>query len=890
MRNIITIILLLFSYIVGAQTHPCYLTTSSAKKETKKLIEKEDWAINNFEELKIRTDVYANREPDWLESRLQMYWNTHATDVYIKSEFFDHVGGKKAPVPTVAFTGSRGHATNYVRPRLEDLQPRQEDPRGMYLANNTIEGKPFEWVPIGRTGRIIESINSEILGIARDAAFLWWITGEEKYGRLANKVIDTYMSGIYYRNIPKDMTDGHQQTLVGMSSFEVIHEDALNALVPMYDFLYDYIKKNAPKKIEIYEAAFKKWADNIINNGVPHNNWNLIQARYIMNIAIILGDDKSYSDGKGKQYYTEYVLEKSSLRQWSLSKLADYGFDSKTGIWAESPGYSINVVRDYAEFADLLGYNMDYNLVNRLPIIAKAVAATPQYLFPNRMVVGFGDTHPSELNPILFEKMVKNAQLFKNRNQEVEFTKMLKLFSKSTTTKGINRPVAVTSFFLDKPLVIDNEIKAGDINDYVTPLFYSPNVSWLVQRNGMNKNNSLMISQNGSYGNHMHANGINMELYGKGYPLAPDAGIGFTLYQGQDYLEYYSQFPAHNTVCVDGISSYPIMKSSHAFRLTGSFPSSGEKIDYTPITYSEVDFLEPETQAEQKRVMGIINTSDTTGYYVDIFRSRRRDGNDKMHDYFYHNLGQRMTLACSDGSSLNLQNTQELSFAGAHLYAYSYIYNQKSSVTDSDVKSSYTIDMPDNDNITMTMWMKGEKDRTLFSALSPVNEGLSRIKEMPYVIKEQPTLTYVARQSGEAWTRPFVAIFEPSTVSSKGTINNISYPKVNTSAKSVEAIEVEHTTGRRDLIVSADDNKAMSNIGSTKVRAKYVVIAGNDMVFMGEGTWLDTESITIESALPSNVLLQQREGKWYYKSDVPVTITILGKIIKKGISKELCLL
>ena len=32
-------------------------------------------------------------------------------------------------------------------------------------------------------------------------------------------------------------------------------------------------------------------------------------------------------------------------------------------------------------------------------------------------------------------------------------------------------------------------------------------------------------------------------------------------------LEYYSQFPAHNTVCVDGISSYPVMKSNHAFKL-----------------------------------------------------------------------------------------------------------------------------------------------------------------------------------------------------------------------------------------------------------------------------------------------------------------------------------
>lgn len=70
-----------------------------------------------------------------------------------------------------------------------------------------------------------------------------------------------------------------------------------------------------------------------------------------------------------------------------------------------------------------------------------------------------------------------------------------------------------------------------------------------------------MTSLNGSRGNHQHANGISMELYGKGYVLGPDGGIGKYLYSGDDYHEYYSQFPAHNTVCVNGVSAYPVMMS-----------------------------------------------------------------------------------------------------------------------------------------------------------------------------------------------------------------------------------------------------------------------------------------------------------------------------------------
>ena len=222
------------------QGHPRYLTNADSKQETLQLIKEEAWAQDVFERLEQRTSRYADLGEDWLSSRLRMYWNTHATDVYIKGETYDHAGGNRAPAPTVMFTGSRSHATNYRRPKLEELQPCQEDPKGMYLANSTLEGNPYEWVSIGKTGRMIESINREIMGYARDGAFLWWLTGEEKYARMAASVFDTYMTGIYYRNVPVDLNNGHQQTLVGMTSFEVIHEDILNELVPLYDFLYDY--------------------------------------------------------------------------------------------------------------------------------------------------------------------------------------------------------------------------------------------------------------------------------------------------------------------------------------------------------------------------------------------------------------------------------------------------------------------------------------------------------------------------------------------------------------------------------------------------------------------------------------------------------------------------
>lgn len=877
------------------QAHPRVLTTPEGKQETWNLIKTEEWAKDVFDKLRERTEKYTDltaTRPDWLLSRLAMYWKSHATEVYIKGETFDHAGGEKAPYPTVRYTGTRGTAATHGRPRLADIVPYDDDNGNVTFCNNAFPDRPMESVHPSKTGRNIESLNCEILGIARDAAFLYWMTEEEKFAKLAAGVFDTYMTGIYYRNVPVDLNHGHQQTLVGLTSFEVIHEDALHIAVPLYDFLYDYLKANYLQKMEIYAGAFKKWADNIIANGVPHNNWDLLQARFIMNVGLVLEDNKAYADGKGREYYIDYVMNRSSIRQWSLTRLAEYGFDSKTGIWAECPGYSSVVINDYANFVNQFDNNLRYDLVKAMPVLSKAVATTPQYLFPNRMICGFGDTHPGYLNTNFFVRMIQNAQANGKKEQEDYFTALLKCLNPGAGNEKAEKKnvrVSVNSFFEDKPLTLNPEVQAGKIEEYVSPLFHAPNVSWLVQRNGMDPRSSLMISQNGSEGNHMHANGISMELYGKGYVLGPDAGIGLFLYSGLDYAEYYSQFPSHNTVCVDGISSYPVMKSNHSFELLSCFPASAEPGgEFTSVTYSNLYFREPESRADQTRMMGIVTTAPETGYYVDVFRSRKEKGGDKMHDYFYHNLGQTLTLTAADGTDLNLQPTEELAFAGAHLYAYSYLYDKKVAATGKDVKATFTIDMKDKggDDISMNLWMKGEPDREVFTALSPMTEGLSRTPGMPYNIKEQPTLTFVARQHGEAWNRPFVAVYEPSTRKEPSAIQAVSYfDAEETALTDFAGICVKSKNGRTDHIFSLSDATQTATYQGMKVKADYAVISNryagdNRTLFMGNGTQLIAPGVSIRTSVPANVLLEQKQGKWYILSSASCTVVIGGKKMK----------
>lgn len=731
----------------------------------------------DYEQLKTKTDVYLDkveRQPDWLLSRLQMYWKSHATDVYIKGETFDHPGGERAAAATVKFDGTRSHGTQYNRPKLEDVIPYDDDAEGRVTMISKATGQ-MEQVHPSKTGRQVSSLNRHILGIARDAALLYGKTGDERYAKMAFGVFDTFLKGIYYRNIPIDMTHSHIQTLVGMTSFEVIHEDAINEVTEMYPLLLRY--KPCQKNRTLYDAALKKWAENIIPHGVPHNNWDLIQATFLVRIALVLQQDQTYADGRGRDYYLDYVLNQSSLRQWSIKRLADYGFDPQTHIWFESPGYSLGVVKDFVVFADMMDREAGTDVLSAIPVIEKAVFATPQYLYPNRMICGFGDTHPNYITPRIAELLIAYAERHGDQS----------LKSRAEALRKAIQP--------DAP--------AADIEAYVSKTFYSPNVSWLMQRTGMDPQHDLAISLNGALGNHQHANGISMELYGKGFVLGPDAGIGRVLYSGDDYHEYYSRFPAHNTVCVDGVSDHTVMMSQHPFEVQFLKEAA-------TATVSQVSFLEPETQSTQLRTNGIIKT-EKGGYYIDIFRSRRQDGKDKFHDYFYHNMGQAMTLTASDGSSLRLQPTEELSFAGGHLMAYSYLHDKYAATTACDVKATFTTLCPDGRRIDMTMWMQGSGQRDVFQALSPVNLEYERLGDfMPYKVDEQPVLTYVARQHGDAWSHPFVAVFEPSDSNEPSEIASAEF--FTPDGDDAVGIKVILKSGRVDVITATPSHyQATSN-------------------------------------------------------------------------------
>lgn len=850
----IGIFLLLLGHVAYAQfafpdkierAHPRLISPALSGKKIEGCIKKSDDVKGDYDKIKSSIAKYVQlykSDPEWLSSRFQMYWKSHASDVFVKSRFYSHATGK-APVPTVRFTGQRDYITDYKTPKLEDVLPYSEDERGLYLQHK--ETNKWEWVHPKKTGRIIENINENIMKIARDAALVYFVEKDEDYARLALHLFDVYMHGLYYRKEPIDLNKGKGQNVIGLTSFQVIKENIVDELAGCYDFLYDYIQENQSGKNQIYTTSLKKLAEIIIKNGVPDNNWNLHQANKVIEIALVLDDNSAYEDGKGCQHYLNRVFNESEARQWSVLDVLDHSYDANNGVWNEcSSGYALSVAKAYTELARIVQETLEIDVMPQMPVVNKAVEVMPQYLYPNKNIVAFGDSHYGQLETEPFLDLISNAQIFNKREQEEKLTAMLfMLHDKAELLNPAKSKNAFRELLYNSKVELDAGIDAADLSDYTTASFYASSVSWLVLRNGMDVNNGLMISQAGSLGNHAHSNGIAMEFYGKGYILAPESGRGSSYYQ-PDYSEYYSQFPAHNTVSVNGKSQYNKMRSYYAFEVNALYPASERESGYYPnISFSDLYFNEPSTDADQNRVMGIIRTGETSGYYIDIFRSKTKANDADYHDYFYHNLGKELQFATVDDQVLTLEPSSKLNSESGNIKAYDYLFDETSVKIDNPFKATYNLSI-DNQIVWMNMWMNGNKSRELFKVKSPRPEAFRKI--LPKEIEKAPLLTTVVRQYGEAWNNPFVAVYEPSTSKEPATITAIKPFTHKGENSSFVGLQIDSNTDRTDFVFSSDmiDSFSHSNIDFTgtfgvltrkKNKAVLFIGAGKEMIFNGHG-------------------------------------------------------
>ncbi|WP_208796444.1 heparinase II/III domain-containing protein [Flavobacterium fluviatile] len=871
---LLAVLLLMIPLFSMGQTasHPRIFTTNADKAQFLETLKTVAWKNSLVESKKAKVEKYiaiCEKDPTWLVSRLQMNWKTKHSKIFLKGGKFDHSVGK-APVPTVRFSGTRDWASDYARPKLEDVIPYLDDPRGLFLANK--KGVK-EWVHPSKVGFTIEKINEQIMDLAADAAFLYWVTGDEKYARFAKPVFETYMEGMYYLEAPVDLENGNQQRISGLTTFEVIHEGILVKLATTYDFLYDFIKK---EKVNMphCEAVFQKWGDQIIVNGIPDNNWNLFQARFLMYVALVLEDNSHYKNGKGREYYLDHTFTTSTERQLSI-KESLLVYDQENGMWPECATYSVHVIQSLLDIFTLLDHYTNNNELSQYPIVEKAALASFQYLFPNGYMVGFGDSSHKPLPPENFELLISNYRKYKNEEKETLLSGLLQQMIANGEYKRKADDLFELFFYVDN-------LKAASSKDglaeLTTPTFYASNVSMFNQRVGVGKA-ATMVSTVGSYGNHSHANGIAMELYANQYVLGPDAGKGPS-YWHTDHNNYYSKFPAHNTVVVDGISDYGAMRGWHPFKLENYFPKVGEIPAFDKLTFANVSFFEPKAKANQQRFTAIIKSNSNQSYILDVFRSKKQNDGKQRHDYFYHNLGQTLEILDNNSKAVNLTNTDDFGSKNGDLKAYDYLKEKKKIETANDVQALFRLKAKGQADHLMKLWIKGSDNQSIYTALAPKSNAISK-GTAPSEVLNDPMQTLIIKREDSAWDNPFAIVYNPYIEGEKNPITAVKYSSVkeNPSTQLIEVLLDDKKTvdtivlNTNDEAITAQDHCYQKGLFSISRKEKeataisYLFVSG--MYKFEQNGW----GITASGEAVS-VSIERSGNSFVIESDGPVLLQV----------------
>ncbi len=744
---------------------PQVLVSPDQHAELADKVESVDWAKSAYTTMKERVDRYVaktERQPDWMSSRLAMNWDTRYVQTVTMGS--RSIGGKgRAPVPTPRFAGARDWKTDYARQSFDELKP-YNDKDGQIMLVNTTTGKQ-EWAHPSITGHAIERINTEIMQLVAEAAYVYWITGDEKYADFAAPVLWTYMEGLSHVRPPiiKDGEKGPHR-IIGTTSYEVIHEKIVCDIAIAYDFMHAYIAEREDMDGAVIEAGIKTIIDRVIDGGGRTGNWNLHQAKEITYGALALEDNDAYADGKGREYYVDLVLHADLPQQWGLIPVIENGYDQETAIWPEAAGYAFDTTANIVEIASLLSAAPSGRKAMDNSTLQRAIVNQMKQLYPSGCSTGIGDTSYTRLEARAAELMLAYAVQGENTALVETLTAALKgeVASGKYARDKQTTMLALTSYLSELP-----EVNGAGLE--LMPTYYAKPIDIVMQRNMPSNGDPLYAlgaAMFGTAGGHMHANGLAIELYGAGHVLGVDSGRGSSYWQ-PDHGKYYSKAPAHNTVIVNGRSSYARHgQGTIAMVVQKVEPAFGQPMGEGGLTYLTSSFEHVKPAAVQQRTLALVRVDDTTAFYFDVFRSKlkRRDSKE-YHDWLYHGMAESLEL-----HGIQLQPSHLLTSAKGNMDGYDYFTEEVSAVTTAPVHARFPLEI-EGGKIAMEVWMPGGEERQIFSVNAPDNRGARHYVAEKYW--QRPTPTLVVRQSGEAWERPFVAVYEPYLLTDGAKVRSV---------------------------------------------------------------------------------------------------------------------
>jgi len=870
-----TYLFLILSFIITTcfaqetEQHPRLFAGKEDRATLLDKIEKEDWAKASWKKLQSDIDVHVNRHqtnPEWIVSRLAMYWKEgeRYTQCYIKNQDWDY-GEGNAPVPTVRLPGMR-RWNDYVNVPLEDRIPYNETGDMLGISRSKSDKTPV-LIPYKETGHMIRQNNMEILKLAEKAAFAYYITQEEKYAQFSSDIFWPWLLGVYYMNPPLDPEKSSKGPggyepggILGYYDYEVIHDDRQIPMAITYDFLYNYLNEHKhkhltsinKKTVDVAGTVFKRFIEIGLVRGGKVGNWNVNRYKNILKSMLVLEPNDFYEDGKGREYYIPFYTEKSGDHYAGLPEIMA-NYNKVTGLWPESPGYASGMIPFVLDMGLQL-YKAGINTLQGNPIITKAALANLGWLDARGNLVVFGDMRGGPANMSAFESLLTYATW---EGDTETAKKMATVIRKNTASGQYDRSQSDwTGIILNQPL------PASESELPFKEAAYSEFHRHMIFKNGNDEENGMMFTlYGGRYQSHLGENGLAMQFYGNGWSLAPDASA-YESYWSKD-AGYHRGITGSNTI----VPGYK--KGAITVNAMDPFVDTKTSFYNSEITSEKVSFSDVSAD-EKRRLVAMIRTSKTSGYYVDVFRSDQENN-----DFIHHNLGNRVIVKNISNVPLKLQSVNDLGTEYDKNYAF--FQNQKKIAFKNDFNAIWELN-----DLEVNMWMMGQSNREVYTVEAPPTTLRSDITPNQINKSPQTTPTLIVRQNGiNGKENPFVSVFEASKKGNK-SIENIESIKTSKNMISVKVT----SKNSAQFIVNAIDEEMYQPTKKIKFQGVLGVASEKDGAFeylyLGKGKLLQRgkyKIAAVDKAITAE--LKVKNGKYFYSSDKPLFIQL-----KKGKTKK----
>ncbi|MFD0835683.1 heparinase II/III family protein [Mariniflexile aquimaris] len=802
------------------QERPFILVKASERDQVLEKIKTQAWAKDIYNNLLNNTDI-----------EVAFFYNN--PENYLKQLPFNWKEGEKDEFPPFYKTD---HVENGIHKNLD---------------NATDE----EWKPA--------ALLIKYLQVALDCSMLYHITEDEKYAYAASSILYAFIKSVQ----KSQLSDWHGRGgwLFPYDGFREVR--VIGYKLPLiYDFIHPYIKKGG-KSFDIIKSknldfpfneaqkVFRTYADITINYGQTGSNHSVLEAPSLVYNALAMDDKKE------REKLLSYFLTENTDNQDALNVMAK-NYKNKGDIWPETSQYLNHSTAILVKLMLVVNrYNPDLKLASTYPNILFALPRLDYFVYPNNEIVRWGDGHRK--GSVLYDALDDALSLSEMDGLDEVTDKFAPLLAAAIQNGKYKRHEMESIFW-------HHEITATTPASILLPRtdrVYHAGI--VMQRNlssTIKPEDGLMCFVGGAHMVHGHAEGMNIELYGEGQVLGVDNGRGR---YGKDIHENYSRiFAAHNTVIVNGASQGEggwANLGINTVKLISLEPQVGAEGVSPYYSFSQTSFEDTggeKAEAKQERTLALIRTSPTTGYYVDVFRSKSKLPN-QFHDYLYHNIADDLVfnttdLKFNDTPNKYMSNANSTWKSGTYRNPGWHFFNdvKTSNTYEGNIKATFKTNKLKNGAIYMQLHIPGFKNREYTKVNAPATF------EAPKPYDELVTPTLVIRNSGEAWKNPFVVVFEPFNANEKPSITSVEKIEEHGVYK---GLKVETVVASKTLIqyiiTQSKDEEFKSEALDIEFKGTFAVITldENDIlqnIYIGEG----------ESLKYKNTLIETDENKAFYKS------------------------